>query len=410
MKTKLLSVRHLSLCAALSLGCQMAPAAEPANPKTTAPARAILDYFALVQVVPAPPNCLVPDVIMDTNGVLHMVYGREHHAWYLRSSDNGKTFSAPVEVNSSGLVETKMGERGPKLAVGGDGVVHVVWMDEWAPGVETFARYSRSVDGGRSFEPVKAVSAMSGIDGVTATTDGQGNVVVFWHVMAEPKPDVKATTWLHLARSTNNGATFGPSEKLNITNLAGLACSMCMMRARASADGHVYLAFRTAVDNIRDFYVLKGRFTENQFSAYRVNQDNWKIDFCPMCGPELTLAANGQAWCAFMSRNQVYWATADAGLTEWRLHASTPASEPNEIYPSALSNRKGDVLFLWQVGPMAVQGTATVKWALYSRDGKPSGESGVLGKSFAGTKATAFVGTDDNFYIVTTAQREAAGR
>jgi len=75
MKTKLLSVRHLSLCAALSLGCQMAPAAEPANPKTTAPARAILDYFALVQVVPAPPNCLVPDVIMDTNGVLHMVYG-----------------------------------------------------------------------------------------------------------------------------------------------------------------------------------------------------------------------------------------------------------------------------------------------------------------------------------------------
>ena len=63
--------------------------------------------------------------------------------------------------------------------------------------------------------------------------------MVFLHVMAEPKPEVKAATWLHLARSTDNGVTFKASEKLNITNLSGLVCSMCMMRARASADGQV---------------------------------------------------------------------------------------------------------------------------------------------------------------------------
>ena len=27
---------------------------------------------------------------------------------------------------------------------------------------------------------------------VTVSADGQGNVVAFWHVMAEPKPEVKA--------------------------------------------------------------------------------------------------------------------------------------------------------------------------------------------------------------------------
>ena len=32
----------------------------------------------------------------------------------------------------------------------------------------------------------------------------------------------------------------------------------------------------------------------------------------------------------------------------------------------------------------------------------------MVGKSFAGTKATAFVGNDDNFYIVTTAQKTNA--
>jgi hypothetical protein len=63
-------------------------------------------------------------------------------------------------------MEPKMGERGPKLVVVNDGLIQVVWMDEWAPGVKTFLRYARSLDGGRSFEPLKAVSARSGIDAV----------------------------------------------------------------------------------------------------------------------------------------------------------------------------------------------------------------------------------------------------
>jgi len=356
-----------------------------------------------VKVVQAPARCLVPDVVMDAKGVLHMVYGLEHHAYYVRSTDNGGTFTPPVKVNSAGMVETKMGERGPKLAVGSDGAVHVVWVDEWAPGAKTFVRYSRSLDEGKSFEALKTLSAMSGVDGATLTADGQDNVVAFWHVMADPKPEVKAATWLHTARSTDNGATFGASAKVNITNLSGLACSMCMMRARARTDGNVYLAFRSAQDSVRDFYVLKGRITENRFTARRVNEDNWKIDYCPMCGPELTFAPSGQSRCAFMTRKKVYWAVSDADATGFRLHVATPANEENEIYPSALANRHGDVLLLWQVGPMAVKGTATVKWARYDKDGRPTGEAAVVGKSFAGTKATAFVGTDDNFYVVTTA-------
>jgi len=356
-----------------------------------------------VKVVRAPARCLAPDVVLDGKGVLHMVYGLDHHAYYIRSADNGATFSQPLKVDSSGLVETKMGERGPKMAVGSDGKIHVVWMDEWAPGVKTFVRYARSVDGGRSFEPLKTISAMSGIDGVTVAADGQGHVAAFWHVKAEPEPEVKAATWLHTARSSDHGATFGGSEKVVITNLSGLACSMCMMRARAGADGEVYLAFRSAQDSIRDFYVLKGRIQENRFNAVRVNEDNWVLDHCPMCGPELTFGPEGRSLCAFMARKKVYWAVSDPAMRGFRLHVGTPANETDEIYPTALANGEGEVLLVWQVGPMAVKGTATVKWARYGRDGTATGETGVIGNSFAGTKATAFVGTDGGFYIVTTA-------
>jgi hypothetical protein len=88
---------------------------------------------------------------------------------------------------------------------------------------------------------------------------------------------------------------------------------------------------------------------------------------------------------------------------------ATPANEDDEIYPTAVGNRRGEVLFLWQVGPMSTTGKATVKWAKYGADGKFTGQQGILGTTTSGTKSTAFVGRDDHFYIVTTATR-GAGR
>ncbi len=322
---------------------------------------------ANVFVVQLPAKALVPDAIMDSKGVVHVVYGLEHNAWYVNSSDNGKSFSTAVKVNSTGTVETEMGERGPKIALGQGGSIHIVWVDDWAPGVKTFVRYSRSVDGGKTFASLQTLSGMSGVDGATLAADEGGHVAAFWHTMTEPKPAEKSATWVHTAQSTNNGASFEPSAKVVVTNFPGLACSMCMMRARSGPDGKVHVAFRSAQENVRDFYVLKGDWGKNEFTAERVNKDNWKIDFCPMCGPELTFGPGGEAVCAFMSRNKVYWTMQEPGGKDYALHVSTPASESNEIYPSARANRRGEVLFLWQVGPMAVKGTAIVKWALYDR-------------------------------------------
>ena len=357
-----------------------------------------------VKIVQAPAGCFVPDVAVDSKGVLHMVYARDRNAWYVRSTDNGATFSRPVQVNSEGDVCFTMGERGPKLSIGGDGVIHVVWGNIWSPGVKTFPYYARSLDGGKKFEKRKLVSSLDAPDGLTMAADGAGHVLVFWHTMSPQQNEIPNATWLHMARSDDNGETFKPAEHVKVSNLGTLACSMCQMRARIGADGNAYLAFRSAERNIRDFYVLKGAATGNRFTAVRVNQDNWELKTCPMCGPELTVAPDGRLICAFMSRHKVYWAVSDAGVTEFKLHVATPRNEAEEIYPSAIANRKGEVLFVWQVGPMSTSGTATVKWARYSPDGKFTGQQGAIGTTTSGTKATEFVGSDDNFYIVTTAK------
>jgi hypothetical protein len=342
--------------------------------------------------------------MMDADGVLHMVYGLGDNALYVRSKDNGGTFSSPVKVNSSGKVCLTMGERGPKLALGRDGSIHVVWGDRWSPGAKCYVRYARSIDGGKSFEGAKQISPMPGVDGPTIAADGEGNVLVFWHVFDPPQQEVPNGHWMYLSRSTDNGATFAAAERVKVSGIKDLACSMCSMRARIGRDGNVYLVFRSAENNIRDFYVLRSPKSENRFTPIRVNQDNWELKECPMCGPELALDQEGQAVCAFMSRHRVYWAVLAGGDSAFKLHVATPAHEEDEIYPTAVANRKGEVLFLWQVGPMSVTGKATVKWAIYRRDGTLTGQQGTVGVSFSGTKATAFVGTDDNFRIVTTAK------
>lgn len=373
------------------------------------------DALPDVRVVQLPEGALVPDVIRDGAGVLHLVYGLGDDAWYVRSADNGRTFSLPVKVNTEGKVTLKMGERGPKLALGKGGSIHVVWADQWSPGVKVYPRYGRSLDGGRTFEPPRALASLFGIDGLTVAADGEGNVLAFFHQVSPAQQEIPEAHRLYLARSTDNGTTFESQERLKIRGMEDLACSMCMMRARITADGDVCLALRVANDNIRDFFLLRSPTRENAFVPRRINEDRWELKTCPMCGPELTLDPAGRMLCAFMSRHRVYWSALEGG--QFTLHVATPAHEDDEIYPAAVGDGQGHgapnaqvrvgephVLLVWQVGPMAVGRQATVKWALYGNDGTFSGKQGTIGVSTSGTKATAFAGTDGAFYIVTTAQ------
>jgi hypothetical protein len=393
-----------------------------------APVYGVENALPEVRVLTLPEGALVPDVMMDGAGVLHMVYGLGDDAWYVRSADNGQIFSSPVKVNTVGKVTLTMGERGPKLALGQSVMltnartrvwgpsIHVVWADKWSPGVQVYPRYSRSLDGGRTFEPPRALASLSGIDGLTLAADSAGTVVAFFHqVTPGQQLEVPEAHRLYLARSTDNGATFGPEERLKIQGMDDLACSMCLMRARITADANVCLAYRVANDNIRDFFLLRSPKQENAFTPLRVNEDYWELKTCPMCGPELTLDPAGRMLCAFMSRHRVYWSALDDG--RFTLHVATPANENDEIYPAAFGDGKGHgapnaevrvgephVLLVWQVGPMAVGRTAIVKWALYRNDGTFTGKQGTLGVSTSGTKATAFLGADGAFYIVTTAK------
>jgi hypothetical protein len=128
-----------------------------------------------------------------------------------------------------------------------------------------------------------------------------------------------------------------------------------------------------------------------------------------MNGPELVLGSGGAgpaATLAFMSTdaNAVFWAGWSGSA--WTTAAvPTPRGDTNARYPTAVANAAGDVLFVWQVGPMAVSGSARVKYALYSAAGAPQGGDVDVGATFAGTKATAWARGNAFFVMTSPLQR-----
>ena len=364
---------------------------------------------------------LTPDALFDAaRGRLHVVYGTADKDAFYAFSDGG-AFSAPVKLNTAGLgVTTTMGERGPKLTAGANGRLIVAWADLWTgPGCRVYARSSFSTDGGATWSaPASIAPNIFGIDGlsIAAGTYVTQQVVATFHVNTSEATNASSATWLHYALSDDGAASWRAPQVLRLDGgrTPAVACSMCMTRPRFDADtGELLVAFRSAIGNVRSFRVARAPGAEtNDFASTVVNPtDAWNISYCPMNGPELSLfvppqAADATQLVAYMTgdANNVYFRSMVAGATVYSAPVSTPLRERNERYPTAVASPTGDVLFLWQVGPMAVSGNAVVKFACYAPNNATAAQSGTLGMSFAGTKATALdLGDHGGLLVLTTA-------
>jgi hypothetical protein len=81
-----------------------------------------------VRVVQTPRDGEVPDAEVDASGAIHIAFVKGEDAYYAKSDDGGKSFSKPLRINSvPGTVHPANMFRGPDLALGQNGRVHVIW-------------------------------------------------------------------------------------------------------------------------------------------------------------------------------------------------------------------------------------------------------------------------------------------
>jgi hypothetical protein len=307
-----------------------------------------------VRIVHTPNGGEVPDAEVDTRGAIHIAFVKGEDAYYAKSDNGGKSFSQPLRINSQpGTVHPANMFRGPDLALGQNGRVHVIWyvnayqrklpQDQWGvfcshldPGEKAFAQ-----EVNLNHKPS---------DNYSLAADDQGHVAVVW--MAGK---------LFVTESSDNGGSFRTQE-ISIAD----PCECCASRALFSKDGTLTIAYRDKAENIRDMHVITRTGSGADFQKHRLSSTPWRINACTMTGTFLSNQA-AQTVAAWETMGDVFYA---------RIGARDKA--PKEIkvvnrgkWPVALMSADGTVLVSWKAG-------SSLSWQRFDSNDKADGsvESG----------------------------------
>ena len=358
-------------------------------------------WASSVDLVRTPNGGIQPQAVMDSKGVLHLVYykgnAKAGDLFYIRRESGKTTFSTPIRVNTRLGSAVAMGTiRGAQMALGKDSRVHVVWNGSEHVSMKGSSSapmfYTRLNDQKTAFEPERdLITFASGIDGGgSVAADAEGNVYVVWHAgnVGEAARDV------FLARSTDEGKTFAKEIKAN-PSLTG-ACGCCSLRALVDKKGILHIIYRTANENVdRDATLLVSSDQGSRFKS--VILQPWRLGQCPMSSFSLT-EGNSGILAAWETEGQVYYATIKPQTLEIS-PLTEPSGDAHRKHPVLAFNSAGETLLAWTEGTGWEKG-GSVAWQLYDINGKPMNVKGRAGGVPVWSLFSSFVQPNGTFVIV----------
>ena len=223
------------------------------------------------------------------------------------STDGGRSFSAPVQVNDVGGQARGGGEFPPRVAlVPSDRdapSVAVVWMARGATGGLILA--ARSADGGKTFSAATPVPGSVGPGNRgwhSVAIDSTGRVIVTWldhrEVSAAAAEHHHGSAGAPSSSPMDDPTTRAEPSKIQVASLDGSGSATitggvcyCCKTSLAAAGRDVYAAWRHVyAGSERDIAVAASRDGGATFEApVRVSRDGWSIDGCPENGPAIAV-------------------------------------------------------------------------------------------------------------------------
>jgi hypothetical protein len=288
------------------------------------------------------------------------------------SGDGGATFAAPVQVNTVPGEARLGGELPPRVALArrsGASMPEMVVL--WTTrGDRTEIKAARSRDGGRTFAaPVTLQSPdAAGDRGWPAVAlDAQARVHAIWldHRDMAAKPAAAAPA--HQPGAPHDGVAMAQKSSLYYGSLNGSAaheqritrgvCYCCKTALSAGAGGSLYAAWRHVYPgDLRDMAFTVSRDGGRSFSpVVRVSEDHWAINGCPDDGP--ALAADGRnvvhmVWPTVIAganpEGAIFYAsTADGRSFTPRVRIPTLGGA-KPTHPQIVIDRSGRVVVAWE--------------------------------------------------------------
>ena len=363
-----------------------------------------------------PNGGIQPEAAFDANGVLHLIYFAGTPSggdlFYVRSTDFGATFTAPVRVNSQPGSAIAVGTiRGGQIAVGRGGRVHVAWNgsdtarpraavnpDLKRPGAPFL--YARSTADGARFEPQRNLNPdVYSLDGGGAVAaDDAGHVYAVWHGNREGEARGEDHRKVWLSRSDDDGATFATAAP--VWQAPTGVCGCCQARALATPGGGLFLLYRAAMQSRhRDIYVLASHDSGRSFAGSPIQP--WEINACPMTSMSLA-AAGPRIAAAWETAGQVYMGTVDSEAARVRAIVAAPGQASGRKHPRLAATPKGEILLVWTEKTAWERG-GSIAWQRFDAAGRPQGASGSAPSLPVWSFATVVSKPDGGFLVITDA-------
>ena len=305
----------------------------------------------------------------DASGRLWRAEVRGRHIEVSVSSDRGRSFSAPVRVNSEPEYIAADGENRPKIAVDRRGRIYISYTQALEQPMTGHIRFSRSLDGGRSFSA--PVTVNDNLDIIShrfealAVSD-QGEIHLAWldkrdlHAARADNAPYRGAA-LYYAVSRDGGATFAANVRL-----ADHTCECCRVAMTLDTDGTPVVIWRHVFEtNLRDHALLR---LDGRSTIQRLSHEQWAVDACPHHGPALVIDGEGTYHAAWYSgapaSNGLFYASSGNRGASFSAPQRFGDNDAQAGHPSLLSN--GRRLYLaWK----EFDGRNTVIRAQRSTDG-----------------------------------------
>ena len=287
----------------------------------------------------------MPALVTDKQAV-YVVFGSGDSLLLVSSTNGGKTFSAPVLIDTlSGLVASST--RGPQIAITANGLAVIALnkagnLYSFTKGNDThWKRTSRIND-----EPDVDKEGFSGL-----SSDESNNLFAIWTDLREDKHNK-----IYGARSNDGGVTW-EKNKLVYQSPDSTVCECCKPSV-AMQGSHVYVMFRNWLNGNRDLYLIESSDGGISFEkAQKLGKGSWKLNGCPMDGGGLAINVNGDVQTVWRRENKIF--AAEPGK---------PEKEIGEGKGCAIATINGKNVYAWT-----------------DKDGEivcmlPNGENKILGK------------------------------
>ena len=215
------------------------------------------------------------------------------------SKDDGKSFSAPVQVTKERLNLDWGPDARPKIVVdrnGGIALAFSIFRDKAFNGQ---VLYTRSKDGGQSFAELRPITTNNESQRFEAVAlDADGSVFAAWldkrnRVPAQQSGRNYEGAGLFFASSNDGGATYSEARLAQDNT-----CECCRLGLAFAGPGRPVIVFRNIFEGgVRDHAIMTFSDPATPGEIHRVSVDDWQISACPHQGPSLSISSRGNLSC-----------------------------------------------------------------------------------------------------------------